>query len=101
MKRLIKLEGIRDGISMQVENNEPTDFLLANDIKATELFEAFDFQRGYRYEVQRGDAGELASGAFDGFCGLVEDIVQGINKINDSSDEVVPEVPSEEPALDF
>lgn len=82
MKRLIKLEGVKDGISMQVGNNKPTVFLIETDIKATELFRAFDFRRGCRYEVQRGDAGELSSGAFDGFCGLIEEIVQGINKIN-------------------
>lgn len=94
MKRLIKLEGIDGGISMQVENNTPTVFSLADDIKATELFEALDFHRSCQYEVERGASGELAPGAFDGFCGLIEDIVQGINKISDSSDEVVTEIPS-------
>ena len=94
MKRLIKLEGIDGGISIQVENNAPTVFSLADDIKATELFKAFDFHRGCQYEVERGASGELAPGAFDGFCGLVEEIVQGINKISDSSDEVVTEIPS-------
>ena len=43
MMRLIKLEGIGGGISMQVENNTPTVFPLADDIKATELFKALDF----------------------------------------------------------
>ncbi len=45
MKRLIKLEGIGGGISMQVESNAPTVFPLADDIKATELFKALDFHR--------------------------------------------------------
>lgn len=94
MKRLIKLEGIDDGISMQVENNAPTVFSLADDIKATELFKALDFHRGCQYEVQRGVSGELAPGAFDGFCVLIEEIVQGINKIRNSSDEIVAEIPS-------
>lgn len=44
--------------------------------------------------MERGASGKLAPGAFDGFCGLVEEIVQGINKISDSSDEVVTEIPS-------
>ncbi len=94
MKRLIKLKGIDGGISMQVENNDPTVFLLADDIKATELFEALDFHRGCQYEVERGASGELASGAFDGFCGLVEEIVQGINKIRNSSDGTITEIPN-------
>lgn len=94
MKRLIKLEGFGGGISMQVENNTPTVFPLADDIKATELFKAFDFHRGCKYEVRRGTSGELAPGAFDGFCGLVEEIVQGINKIRNSSDESVAEIQS-------
>lgn len=95
MMRLIKLEGIDGGISMQVEDNDPTVFLLADDIKATELFKALDFHRGCQYEVERGASGELAPGAFDGFCGLIEEIVQGINKIGNSSDEVVAEISSE------
>lgn len=94
MKRLIKLEGVDGGISMQVENNAPIVFPLADDIKATELFKAFDFHRGCQYEVERGASGELAPGAFDGFCGLVEEIVQGINKIRNSSDECVAEIQS-------
>lgn len=94
MMRLIKLEGIGGGISMQVENNTPTVFPLADDIKATELFKALDFHRGCQYEVERGASGKLAPGAFDGFCGLIEDIVQGINKISDSSDDTIAEVPS-------
>ncbi len=94
MKRLIKLEGIGGGISMQVENNAPTVFPLADDIKATELFKALDFHRDCQYEVERGASGELAPGAFDGFCGLIEEIVQGINKIRNSSDEAVAEIPS-------
>lgn len=92
MKRLIKLEGVVGGISMQVENNAPTVFPLADDIKATELFKALDFHRGCQYEVERGASGKLAPGAFDGFCGLVEEIVQGINKIRNSSDESVAEI---------
>ena len=96
MKRLIKLEGIGGGISMQVENNAPTVFPLANDIKATELFKALDFHRGCQYKVECGASGELAPGAFDGFCGLIEDIVQGINKISDSSDETVTKLSGEE-----
>ena len=95
MKRLIKLEGVDGGISIQVENNVPTVFSLADDIKATELFKALDFHRGCQYEVQRGASGELALGAFNGFCGLIEEIVQGINKIGNSSDEVVAEISSE------
>lgn len=94
MMRLIKLEGIGGSISMQVENNTPTVFPLADDIKATELFKALDFHRGCQYEVERGASGKLAPGAFDGFCGLIEDIVQGINKISDSSDDTIAEVPS-------
>ena len=94
MMRLIKLEGIGGGISMHVENNTPTVFPLADDIKATELFKALDFHRGCQYEVERGASGKLAPGAFDGFCGLIEDIVQGINKISDSSDDTIAEVPS-------
>ena len=94
MMRLIKLEGIDGGISMQVEDNDPTVFSLANDIKATELFKALDFHRGCQYKVERSASGELAPGAFDGFCGLIEDIVQGINKISDSSDDIIAEVPS-------
>ena len=94
MMRLIKLEGIGGGISMQVENTTPTVFPLADDIKATELFKALDFHRGCQYEVERGASGKLAPGAFDGFCGLIEDIVQGINKISDSSDDTIAEVPS-------
>lgn len=91
MKRSIKLEGIDGGILMQVENNTPTVFSLADDIKATELFTARDFHQGCQYEVQRGASGELAPGAFDGFCGLIEEIVLGINKIHNSSDEVAAE----------
>lgn len=94
MMRLIKLEGIDGGISMRVEDNDPTVFLLADDIKATELFKALDFHRGCQYGVERGASGELAPGTFDGFCGLIEEIVQGINKISDSSDGVVIETPS-------
>lgn len=96
MKRLIKLEGVDGGISMQVENNVPTVFSLADDIKATELFKALDYHRGCQYEVERGASGKLAPGAFDGFCGLIEDIVQGINKISDSSDETVTKLSGEE-----
>ena len=94
--RLIKLEGIGSGISMQVGNNAPTVFPLADDIKATELFKALDFHQGCQYKVECGASGELASGAFDGFCGLIEDIVQGINKISDSSDETVTKLSGEE-----
>lgn len=94
MKRLIKLEGVDGGISMQVENNVPTVFSLADDIKATELFKALDYHRGYQYEVERVASGKLAPGAFDGFCGLIEEIVQGINKIRNSSDDAIAEVPS-------
>ena len=88
--RLIKLEGIGSGISMQVGNNAPTVFPLADDIKATE------FHQGCQYKVECGASGELAPGAFDGFCGLIEDIVQGINKISDSSDETVTKLSGEE-----
>lgn len=94
MKRLIKLEGVDGGISMQVENNVPTVFSLADDIKATELFKALDYHRGCQYEVKRGASGKLAPGAFDGFCGLIEEIAQGINKIRNSSDDAIAEVPS-------
>ena len=94
MKRLIKLEGVDGGISMQVENNAPTVFSLADDIKATELFKALDYHRGCQYEVERGASGKLAPAAFDGFCGLIEEIVQGINKIRNSSDDAIAEVPS-------
>ena len=94
--RLIKLEGIGSGISMQVGNNAPTVFPLADDIKATELFKALDFPQGCQYKVECGASGELAPGAFDGFCGLIEDIVQGINKISDSSDETVTKLSGEE-----
>lgn len=100
MKRLIKLVGIENGISMQVENNAPTVFSLADDIKATELFDAFDFHRGCQYEVQRGDTDRLAPGAFDGFCKLIEDIVQGINRIGDPSDGIASEALSEESKLE-
>lgn len=96
MKRLIKVEGNDGGISMQVGDNAPTVFSLADDIKATELFKALDFHRGCQYEVRRGASGELALGAYNGFCGLIEDIVQGINKISDSSDETVTKLSSEE-----
>lgn len=92
--RLIKLVGIEGGISIQVENNTPTVFSLADDIKATELFKALDYHRGCQYEVERGASGKLAPGAFDGFCGLIEEIVQGINKIRNSSDDAIAEVPS-------
>ena len=94
--RLIKLESIGSGISMQVGNNAPTVFPLADDIKATELFKALDFHQGCQYKVECGASGELAPGAFDGFCGLIEDIVQGINKISDSSDETVTKLSGEE-----
>lgn len=94
--RLIKLEGIGSGISMQVGNNAPTVFPLADDIKATELFKVLDFHQGCQYKVECGASGELAPGAFDGFCGLIEDIVQGINKISDSSDETVTKLSGEE-----
>lgn len=94
--RLIKLEGIGSGISMQVGNNAPTVFPLADDIKATELFKALDFHQGCQYKVECGASGELAPGAFYGFCGLIEDIVQGINKISDSSDETVTKLSGEE-----
>lgn len=94
MKRLIKLEGVDGGISMQIENNVPTVFSLADDIMATELFKALDYHRGCQYEVERGASGKLAPGAFDGFCGLIEEIVQGINKIRNSSDDAIAEVPS-------
>lgn len=98
--RLIKLVGIEGGISIQVENNAPTVFSLTEDIKATELFNALDFHRGCQYKVQRGVSNELAPGAFDGICGLIEDIVQGINKISDSSDEISTKFSGEEPAPD-
>lgn len=100
MKRLIKLEGAEGKISMQVENNAPAVFSLMEDIKATELFEAFDFHRGCQYEVQRVTAGDLAPGAFDGFCGLIEDIVRGINRLSNSLGEAVPEDSSGESVLD-
>lgn len=87
MMRLIKLEGIDGGISMQVDDNNPTVFSLADDIRATELFKALDFHRGCQYRVERGASGELAPGTFDGFCGLIKDIVQGINRISSSADE--------------
>ena len=79
MARKLKVSGDEKKIVISLDEIKRASFGFDADITAAELYEALDFSLNAQYKFVKGDVGDLPIDVFDAFCGMIEEIVKGVN----------------------
>ena len=91
MTRYVELVAKDSEVSIIVDSKQTGSFGRERAISAQEMFDALDFHPGDTYALQSSDRGSIPKGALDPLRDLVQSILDGVNALDESTDDATNE----------